>query len=155
MRTDYRTFVAALLAVWVLASAADAADIRPTIGSRVRVKALALGPGWHEGMFNRTRTEPACSIVVFFKPRPSRTDALEASSTIYVRDVTALEVYTGGAAAVSGLGGRRSRDISTSLAAGYPGSPAQGERSLWRGDAKVTVTRVGSKYWLIFAEVAN
>mgnify|MGYP001561550647 CR=1 FL=1 len=95
MRTDYRTFVAALLAVWVLASAADAADIRPTIGSRVRVKALALGPGWHEGMFNRTRTEPACSIVVFFKPRPSRTDALEASSTIYVRDVTALEVYTG------------------------------------------------------------
>jgi hypothetical protein len=46
-------------------------------------------------MFNATRTQPACSVIIFFKPRSSRTAAIEQSSTIYVRDVTALEVYTG------------------------------------------------------------
>ena len=74
---------------------ADAADMRPTIGRRVRVQANALSPGWHEGMFNATRTEPACYVIVFFKPRSSRTAAIELSSTVYVRDVSALHVYTG------------------------------------------------------------
>jgi hypothetical protein len=95
MGSDYRPLMAALLTIWVFASPAHAADMRPTIGSRVRVQAKTLGPGWHEGMFNATRTEPACSVIIFFKPRSSRTAAIEQSSTFYVRDVTVLEVYTG------------------------------------------------------------
>ena len=95
MGADYRPLVAALLTVWVLESPAHAADMRPTIGSRVRVQAKPLGPGWHEGMFNTTRTEPACSVIIVFKPRSARTAAIELSSTMYMRDVTALEVYTG------------------------------------------------------------
>jgi hypothetical protein len=95
MGSDYRPLMAVLLTVWVFASAAHAADMRPTIGSRVRVQAKTLGPGWHEGMFNATRTEPACSVIIFFKPRSSRTAPIEQSSTFYVRDVNALEVYAG------------------------------------------------------------
>ena len=89
MGADYRPLMVALLTVWVLASPAGAADMRPTIGSRVRVQANVLGPGWHEGMFNATRTEPACYVIVFFKPRSSRTAVIELSSTIYVRNVSA------------------------------------------------------------------
>ena len=95
MGADYRPLIVALLTVWMLTSPADAADMRPTVGSRVRVQANALGPGWHEGMLSATRTEPACFMIIFFKPRSSRTAAIELSSTIYVRDVTALHVYTG------------------------------------------------------------
>jgi hypothetical protein len=64
--------------------------IEPAIGARVRVVVPQLGPGWRTGMFNRTRQEPPCYLVLVFDPGPIRRIAV----TIPVAAVTRLQVST-------------------------------------------------------------
>ncbi|HKW91647.1 MAG TPA: hypothetical protein VJX92_07090 [Methylomirabilota bacterium] len=86
--------LAALLATG-MAPAASAGDLLPAIGARVRIQAEVLGPGWHDGMFTQTRVPAACYEVLIFKPRFSRTAAMEWAATVFIEHVTALEVDAG------------------------------------------------------------
>lgn len=62
----------------------------PLVGARVRVLSPRLGEGWHIGMFNRLRVEPACYRVLLFAPTGSR----RISATLSVRDFARLQVST-------------------------------------------------------------
>jgi hypothetical protein len=62
----------------------------PAIGARVRVIVPGLGPGWRTGMFNRTRQEPPCYLVLLFHPGSGRRIAV----TMHVRAVTRLQLST-------------------------------------------------------------
>lgn len=95
MPRKYPRSLLALVVASVLAAHAVSADALPAIGSRARIQAQGLEPGWHEGMFNRTRTEPPCYVVLVFKPRSSRTAAMQTSSIVPVEDITRLEVHAG------------------------------------------------------------
>lgn len=67
----------------------------PAIGSRVRFQSGRPGGEWREGMFNATREEPPCHVVVVFKPRASRRAALEVESTVTPDEITRLQVFVG------------------------------------------------------------
>lgn len=82
------------------------------VGQRVRIQAPALGAGWHEGMFNRTRTEPPCFVVLLFKPRASPSAAIEVAATLPLAGVARLAVFTGAPAAMAAWAGLAGRDAS-------------------------------------------
>jgi hypothetical protein len=88
------TVLVAALFTAATACAAPAADLLPEVGTRVRIQADALGPGWHEGLFSHTRVPRICYDVLIFKPRRSRTAAMEWAATVPIERVTALEVDT-------------------------------------------------------------
>jgi hypothetical protein len=52
-------------------------------------------------MFNATREEPPCHVVVVFKPRASRRAALEVESTVTTDEITRLQMFVGPSEAVS------------------------------------------------------
>jgi hypothetical protein len=60
----------------------------PAVGARVRVVVPQLGPGWRVGMFNRTRQEPPCYLVLLLSQGPIR----EIDATVPIRAVTRLQV---------------------------------------------------------------
>jgi hypothetical protein len=62
----------------------------PAIGARVRIVAPGLGPGWRVGMFNRTRQEPPCYLVLLFDPGPIR----RVAATVPLAAVARLQVST-------------------------------------------------------------
>ena len=70
----------------------------PAYGARVRFIAPELGPGWRVGMFNQTRQNPPCYLVVVFNPGSERTYA----ASVYAASIVRLQVstlYDGSAAA--------------------------------------------------------
>lgn len=49
----------------------------PEIGSRIRVTAPSLNPGWHIGKLNRFRVEPICyTILIFGSPGKNEVTAM-------------------------------------------------------------------------------
>lgn len=58
----------------------------PEIGSRVRVAAPKLAPGWHVGMLNRLRVEPVCYVILIFES----SNQLKASLTL--TEITAIQL---------------------------------------------------------------
>lgn len=60
----------------------------PQIGSRVRVAAPKLAPGWHVGMLNRLRVEPVCYVILIFES----SNKLKASLTL--NEITEIQLST-------------------------------------------------------------
>ncbi len=112
MQVKYRHIVTACLVSLALGSTAAYTDLLPTVGSRVRIQAKLLDAGWHEGMFNGTRTEPPCYVVLIFKPRGSRTAAIQASVIVPVQDISYLDVHTGTKTPLQDWAGLPSADSS-------------------------------------------
>src|SRR6266704_2044257 len=111
-----RGWLLGLLAAFVVQLAAAAKpqsrDLLWLVEQRVRVQSPALGPGWHEGLFNRQRREPPCYVVVIWKPRPSPESSLQAENIIALSVVSELQAYSGPRAAVSTWAGRKSNEAS-------------------------------------------
>ncbi len=88
--------ILALLGLLAAASACiGAAEVPgelPEIGAHVRIQAQGLAPGWHDGMFNRTRAEPPCHIVLIFKPRTSTSDPILVSASIPSLRISRLQI---------------------------------------------------------------
>ena len=103
-----RTAVACLIALTTV-SLFGAAPVRAQadlVGRRVRVQAPELGSGWHEAVFNRRRTEPACYLVLVLRPRASRTAAIEIAAPVGLKDLERLAVFTGPASPMQDWAGR-------------------------------------------------
>ncbi len=64
----------------------------PDIGAGVRFQAEELGPGWHRGFFNQTRTVPPCYILMTFEPRSSADEPLRVKQTLPITRVERLQV---------------------------------------------------------------
>ena len=71
-----------------------AAANAPPIGAGVRFQATELGPGWHRGFFNQTRTVPPCYILIIFESRSSPEQPRRIKQTISVASVQRLQVTT-------------------------------------------------------------
>lgn len=95
-----------------------AQDLHGLLGHRVRIRSAALGPGWHEGLFNRQRREPACYVVIVWKPRPLANSAIQAQSIVELEAASELQAYSGPRTPLSAWAGRRSGELS--------------DESLWR-----------------------
>jgi hypothetical protein len=89
--------------MWHRASSPPREDGLPPLGARVRVR--TGGASWEEGMLDRTRTEPACYVVLLFKPRAIPTAPVEVASSVPFREVTALEVDRGELASIRSWAG--------------------------------------------------
>ncbi len=63
-------------------------DTIPPIGARVRVVVPQLGAGWRVGMFNRTRQEPPCYLVLL----PDTSPIHRVAVTIAIRAATHLQI---------------------------------------------------------------
>lgn len=87
-------------------------DLQGLLGHRVRIRSAALGPGWHEGLFNRQRREPACYVVIVWKPRPLANSAIQAQSIVELKAVSELHAYSGPRTAMSAWAGRESGELS-------------------------------------------
>lgn len=61
----------------------------PAVGALVRVVAPSLGAGWHYGMFNRTRTEPPCYLVLTFHSDGTN----RIKRTLMFTDINKLQVH--------------------------------------------------------------
>jgi hypothetical protein len=60
----------------------------PGIGSRIRVTAPSLNPGWHVGMLNRRRVEPVCyTVLIFGSP-----DKNEVTAMLTLGEITQIQV---------------------------------------------------------------
>lgn len=67
--------------------------VKPTsvlIGARVRILVPQLGRGWRVGMFNQTREEPPCYLVLLMHPGPTR----RIAATVPIGAVSRLQVST-------------------------------------------------------------
>jgi len=94
-------------AVTITPIAPDAAAMsKAMVGQRVRIQTAALGREWRVGMFNRTRTEPPCFLVLLFRPRASPAVPIEVESTIKIADVDRLAVFTGAPGPMQDWAGR-------------------------------------------------
>lgn len=62
----------------------------PLIGARVRVIVPDLGPGWRTGMFQRTRQDPPCYVVLIFNPGHDMT----VSATVYANSIARMQMST-------------------------------------------------------------
>jgi hypothetical protein len=63
-------------------------------------------------MFNRTRTEPPCFVVLLFKPRASLSAAIEVAATLPLAGVARLAVFTGAPAAMAAWAGLAGPDAA-------------------------------------------
>lgn len=90
----------------------ESGDLHWLLEQRVRIQSPALGPGWHEGLFNRQRREPPCYVVVIWKPRPSPESSLQAETVIALSVVSELQAYSGPRTPVSAWAGRKSTEAS-------------------------------------------
>lgn len=89
-----------------------AQDLQGLLGHRVRIRSAALGPGWHEGLFNRQRREPACYVVIVWKPRPLANSAIQAQSIVELEAVSELQAYSGPRTPMSAWAGRKSGELA-------------------------------------------
>ena len=85
---------AVLLAEASVTVHADSPDLLWLLERRVRIQSPTLGPGWHDGLFNRRRTEPPCYVVIVWNLRPSADAPIQAKATIHLGDVSHLQAYT-------------------------------------------------------------
>ena len=60
----------------------------PEIGSRVRITAPKLEPGWHVGMLNRLRVEPICYVVLIFG------SSNKLTATLTLNEIMQIQVST-------------------------------------------------------------
>ena len=60
----------------------------PEIGSRVRVTAPKLEPGWHVGMLNRLRIEPICYVILIFE------SSNKLNVTLTLNEIAQIQVST-------------------------------------------------------------
>jgi hypothetical protein len=87
-------------------------DLHGLLGHRVRIQSAALDPGWHEGLFNRQRREPACYVVIVWKPRPLPNSAIQAQGIIELKAVSELQAYSGPWTPMATWAGRPSGELS-------------------------------------------
>ncbi len=99
----------ALLLAALTIAAGGATGWEPSIGDRVRIQADELGPDWHSGFLNRTRTEPVCYVVLIFAPRASREEAQHLLATIPVSRITRLQVTSAPGSSMQEWGGHPDR----------------------------------------------
>lgn len=104
-----------------------AQDLQGLLSHRVRIRSAALGLGWHEGLFNRQRREPACYVVIVWKPRPLANSAIEAQSIVELKAVSELQAYSGSRTPMSAWAGRQSGELS--------------DDSLWRSVPRAVLDR--------------
>lgn len=101
------------LVVWSsLAANAASSDLSWLVERRVRIQSPALGPGWHQGLFNRQRREPPCYVVLTFKPRPSPDSPLKAGVILQLQEVSLLQSYSGRPSSMSEWAGRQSAELA-------------------------------------------
>jgi hypothetical protein len=81
----------ALLATCLAVASVSAANA-PPIGVGARFNTKELGPGWHRGFFNQTRTVPPCYLLIIFETRSSPDEALRIKQTIPIARVQRLQV---------------------------------------------------------------
>jgi len=86
----------------------------PPIGARVRILSPRLGTGWHVGMFNQTRMEPACYVVLLMDAAPVR----QLRAMVPVQIVTRMQLSSEPAmtaaidnTAADSIAGERWRDV--------------------------------------------
>ena len=72
--------------------AAGQSGLGPNVGDRVRTQSEQLGPGWHEGLFNQTRTEPPCYVVLIFAPRVTQKSPMRVSAFVAVERISRLQI---------------------------------------------------------------
>jgi hypothetical protein len=110
-RRQCQTIALIALVTWLpsLVTAASR-DLLHLVLSRVRIQSPQLGPGWHEGLFNRERREPPCYVILTHDPRPSSDSPLRGR-VIPLRGVSRLEVYTGPISSIQEWAGRQSPDL--------------------------------------------
>lgn len=77
-----------LIPLWSQAQHNAPSGQLPEIGSRVRVAAPKLAPGWHVGMLNRLRVEPVCYVILIFES----SNKLKAS--LKVNEITEIQLST-------------------------------------------------------------
>lgn len=104
-----------------------AQDLQGLLSQRVRIRSAALGPGWHEGLFNRQRREPACYVVIVWKPRPLANSAIQVESIVELKDVSELQAYSGPRTPMATWAGRQSGELS--------------DDSLWRPVPRAVIDR--------------
>ena len=75
-----------------LTATSVAAENVPPIGAASRFQANELGPGWHPGFFNQTRTVPPCYILITFELRSSPGEPLRIKLTLPVARIQRLQV---------------------------------------------------------------
>ena len=80
--------VSLLIPLWSRAQHTAPNGQLPEIGSRVRVTAPMLAPGWHVGMLNRLRVEPVCYVILIFES----SNKLKASLTL--NEITEIQLST-------------------------------------------------------------
>jgi len=90
MPTNARAFV--MFLATCLAAASVAVGNVPPIGAGARFQAHEIGPGWHRGFFNQTRTVPPCYILITFEPRSAPDEPLRIKHTISIARVQRLQV---------------------------------------------------------------
>ena len=130
MRARYEwslVLAGALLAQTPLAENQGSQDLHALLEHRVRIQSAALDPGWHEGLLNRQRREPACYVVIAWKPRPLPNSAIRAESIVELKAVTELQAYTGPRTPMATWAGRQSRELS--------------DDSLWRPIARAVLDK--------------
>jgi hypothetical protein len=90
----------------------ESRDLFWLLERRVRIQSPVLRPGWHEGLFNRQRREPPCSVVIIWKPRSSPRSSLQVERIIELRVVSELQAYSGSSAPVSTWAGRQLAELA-------------------------------------------
>ena len=100
-------------------------ELHRLLEHRVRIQSAALGPGWHEGLLNRQRREPACYVVIVWKPRPLPNSAIQAERIIELKGVSELQAFSGPWTPMATWAGRQSGEVS--------------DDSLWRPIARAVL----------------
>lgn len=104
--------VAALFAGLFATANAGSPDLLELLERRVRIQSPTLESGWHDGLFNRQRTEPPCYVIVIWKPRASLDSLITAKATLHLRDITHLQAYTAQDIPLPEWAGRRAADLA-------------------------------------------
>jgi len=105
---------AAFVAQASLAVGSESRDLLWLVEQRVRIQSPVLGPGWHEGLFNRQRMEPPCYVIIIWKSRSSPGSPLQIEKTVELKVVSGLQAFTGSRTPVSTWAGRQSADSADS-----------------------------------------
>lgn len=114
MRTRRQLFsvlATALLAGSFAAADAGSPDLLWLLERRVRIQSPTLGAGWHDGLFNRQRSEPPCYVIMIWKPRASLDSPITAKAIVHLRDISHLQAYTAGDLALAEWAGRRPAEV--------------------------------------------
>jgi hypothetical protein len=130
MRARYEwslVLLGAFLVQMPLAETPESEDLQALLDHRVRIQSAALDPGWHEGLLNRQRREPACYVVIVWKPRPLPNSAIQVETIVELKAVSQLQAYSGSWTPTATWAGRQSGELS--------------DNSLWRPIPRVVLDR--------------